>query len=688
MKYKKAKHFRVIGLKPYFPDLTRHHDLDLEKVGNIHKALSENYGWYMLIDGFEVARDNNSVTLTPEAKKDFSLYDSEDLKISVSAVVGRNGAGKSSLIELFVRAVNNLSAVLLGERFNFAAAEHLHFIDDVYVDVLFQIENTIYLLCADGRSLILRLFKQQSSFYRFDLWNQKILCCEGLNKKNNPLKPYPQGKRLLRQLFYTLVCNYSLYGFNYRDYMAEVTPAERLNKLKIKASADAPGEESVWLNGIFHKNDGYQTPIVLHPMREGGQLNIVKENKLAKERMLSLLFYKDVDGNYPMRTINDTLFVDEIRYRLTSNFKFKKENMLQVLGIKSSQNVAIYFDNVYAVILSFCDSVYGIFRFSERSYFAFACDYIVYKTLKIILNYKKYHPIFRFLSLKDFDATKLPEKLTPLFHDKSHITRKLRQTINYIINPRFNPEDGCADIENFERIDSHEDTYLFLPPPIFETELILLKEFSVKEEIGVVEFNTDDRAVVHHAEIGGMVKVPFSGLSSGERQIAYTISNILYHMVNVDSEWDDDYRGDGRTAIIQYRYMNLILDEVELYFHPEMQRRFLFLLIQAIKSVRFRNLRGVNIIFATHSPFILSDIPQSNVLKLGFSDGKSLNTFGGNIMEMLCNTFFMDSSIGELARREIVKIANFDKQVREIGDNEELKSNYKELYKKMNRRFK
>lgn len=38
--------------------------------------------------------------MTSEAKKDFSLYDAKGLKISLCAVVGRNGAEKSTIVEL------------------------------------------------------------------------------------------------------------------------------------------------------------------------------------------------------------------------------------------------------------------------------------------------------------------------------------------------------------------------------------------------------------------------------------------------------------------------------------------------------------------------------------------------------------------------------------------------------------
>ena len=170
--------------------------------------------------------------------------------------------------------------------------------------------------------------------------------------------------------------------------------------------------------------------------------------------------------------------------------------------------------------------------------------------------------------------------------------------------------------------------------------------------------------------------IPFSSISSGERQIAYTISNLMYHLVNVDSEWNDNYRKDrDHLEIIKYHYMNVIFDEVELYYHPEMQRQFTNIMLNTLKSVHFANIRGINIMMITHSPFVLSDIPDSNVLCLGEENNVVTKTFGGNIMEMLSSSFFMDSSIGDVARKEIGYIVDLLERSRKSDIRSEYRSN-------------
>ena len=444
----KTSHFKIIGLRPTSPHIE---DFELcEKAQNIHKALVGTEEWLNMYAGYNVSVDYDYIQLSSSKQQlDYSLYDTDYLKITVGAIVGRNGAGKSSFVELLVRVINNLTAALLGEGYNFAKAEHLHYIDNVYADLLMQIRNKFLIISVKGRRISLSWYKRSAnSNYRYDRYHyEKILDDRELkNNGNNILKGHSKGRFILRQLFYTLVFNYSLYGFNYRDFDKEETPSERLEKLKILAKNDVEDEQASWLSGIFHKNDGYQTPIVLHPLRQDGQLNIIKENILAKERLLSLLFYQDSDGNFPFRIINENLTVEKIKISLAPK-RYSKENMLETLGIRKTQNVAKYFDSIYDVILLFWDSNFNISRAKASKYYIQACDYIVYKTLKIVHSYKKYYSIFRYLSQSKFDKDYLLEMLRQLLDDYTHITRKLRQTINFLINPVFDIADDEIDLE-------------------------------------------------------------------------------------------------------------------------------------------------------------------------------------------------------------------------------------------------
>lgn len=670
-----AHHFCIIGIKPLMPTFQDEQPVYANKAQAIQKALWNHNVWHMLYHGYSIAEDNSFIEVTNEALKDYSLYDTNDLKISISAIVGKNGSGKSSLVDLFIRMINNLSAVLLGEKFNFSAAEHLHFIDHVYAEMAFRIDNAIYILEERGRKVILKKFmRKRVTGLRFVLVKEEILLNERttLDTTSELLDRHSKGRVILKSLFYTLVCNYSMYGFNYRDYFEEATPISRLNKLFKKCDFDRNNitEDQVWLKGIFHKNDGYQTPIVLHPMREDGILKITKENLLAKERMENLLFYKDNAGHYPQRVVNGNLHIVAIRIKPISNKSFSRENMLSQIGIGRQQNISQNFDNIYNWIIGFWDSLYHFSTVPQgQKLREDAYDYIVYKTLKIVSNYKKYSSIYNYLSKTKAKYEDVCKKLIPLSEDFTHVTKKLLRTIMYLKKDIYLDSDNTYNLDELgntinamvgERIHPKhqlQETDL-LPPPIFEKFLLLRKD----GDNGIIDFRN---------------------LSSGERQIAYTISNFMYHLINVDSEWDDFYYDKDHLQIIKYRFVNVIFDEVELYFHPELQRSFMGLLLQALQNAHFKNLHGINIILATHSPFLLSDIPHSNVLCLGENTMSVEGTLGANIIELLGNSFFLSSVIGNVASNEIREIVNLyqaAKREENITDRFE-KKRFKYVYK-------
>ncbi|AUX17384.1 hypothetical protein [Flavobacterium columnare] len=156
--------------------------------------------------------------------------------------------------------------------------------------------------------------------------------------------------------------------------------------------------------------------------------------------------------------------------------------------------------------------------------------------------------------------------------------------------------------------------------------------------------------------------IKLSSLSSGEKQMITTIQTVLYHLNNL-------YSISVKPNKIKYFNFNLIFEEIELYFHPEYQRAFLQKLLAGINDLNFKDVK-LNILFITHSPFILSDIPKQNVLEVKEgksqpSDYKGDNTFGENIHEMFAGGFFMESTKGAFVESKIKKLLEDLKKITE-----------------------
>ena len=189
-------------------------------------------------------------------------------------------------------------------------------------------------------------------------------------------------------------------------------------------------------------------------------------------------------------------------------------------------------------------------------------------------------------------------------------------------------------------------------PPIFDATLMVIEQNKIRRD-----GSYSDKDLI-----------PMYGLSSGERQISGIISNFAYHLVNIDSVWKDNYRRkietrssddkseseyvEDQETTIRYKYINAVFDEVELYFHPDLQRRFVSYLTSTLGNLHLENVEGLNIMMVTHSPFVLSDLPRANVLALG-DDNDVNETFCANIHEMLGNSFFMDYTVGDVARKKV-----------------------------------
>ena len=128
----------------------------------------------------------------------------------------------------------------------------------------------------------------------------------------------------------------------------------------------------------------------------------------------------------------------------------------------------------------------------------------------------------------------------------------------------------------------------------------------------------------------------------------------------------DFYHKDGKEIF------NIILDEAENGLHPLWQKELFNLIIKLLEN--FKDLKFL-LILTSHSPFIISDIPNENIIFL--KDGKQvypdINTFGANIHTLLANAFFMNNGLmGNFAKEKIDSIIKILDKPR--LDDEEIKS--------------
>ncbi len=124
----------------------------------------------------------------------------------------------------------------------------------------------------------------------------------------------------------------------------------------------------------------------------------------------------------------------------------------------------------------------------------------------------------------------------------------------------------------------------------------------------------------------------------------------------------------------------ILLDEVEITFHPEWKRKYIYYINSFLEKIFPDNENIFNILLTTHSPYVLSDLAQDNIIKLDNEDNickmKKITkkTFASNMQCMLNDSFFLNNNIGEFAEWKIrnlieeIKSENLRQKAEKIED--------------------
>lgn len=716
----------------------------------IRKTLHEGE-LYLLYNDYEEDKSNpynlkKSKDIPKVAEELYNVKDAQgnDIKVNISAIVGKNGDGKSSLVEVVLRILNNFAYIVGSE----GMKQNLRCVENLQAILYYEINNDLYALSSEGEYSTLRMWKNGKQIdYSFD------------------------------NLFYTTVINYSIYAYNSRLYEGEDN-----NDVD-------PGS---WIDSLFHKNDEHQIPVVLNPMRQDGNIDINNEEYLAKQRLLTLFTIALPDDE--IRKINDHLKAIGYKFTLEKEPKLIKKsireyyhntkNILYPLGTfeqmyqsakdimdrkaQQSAQPSIENESMLGYLTSFCRDFRMLFL-THKHFFevatkaiekeeveratdlstlaAYLRDFIswgyssinnedVQFFINLFLNTecKKYNYAFLYrliVILKIWDTMEIEEselfnndidtaitdpanpqyaaqlyccyKVISIldtykpFTEHSHIydssinllinsftnnielrelkndakevlslndyrSLKLTQTLNYLryISKFPQYEYYGADVEqdfvrhelkddedvanDYDKVNQYyisfddlnkeivkfngkitsREAIKFLPPPIFDGGIVIEND----------EGETFD----------------FMSLSSGMLQKLNTVGALMYHLRNLN----DIIQGN-----IQYKNINVIFEEVELYFHPEYQREFVNYVLEMIHRSSLGNIDSINICFVTHSPFILSDMLRNNTLYLnnGYSVNFDDETFGANLYDLMVNSFFLkDNAMGQFASKKIENI--------------------------------
>lgn len=558
-------------------------------------------GWYPFVSSTVKGYDSLKYPVVTSTPPDFFKSNlNEDVDVNISAIVGKNGMGKSSLIELSLAIINNFTFQLISnderpDLYNVSLTRGVH------AELFFELDSKIYGISVEDTSINLYRYSPDNTRDRFPLDISSINRVREILSKN---------------FFYTIAVNYGLHSFN----------SDNERSFKEKANNN---HISLWYDKYFHRVDGYLTPLTIIPNRNNGVIDINAEIRITRKRLAAISIWLSIRKK-------EQLLENYTPARLKWLFKEYDEKTTQLMlsrlifmAEKPDDNIV---HNLYVSLKDIWKrKVNNVSHELTEEMIESAYNYLTYKTVKTCVNYHEFGS-YIFID-NDIDTKNATDLIDKIILDESHVTSKIKSTIAFLEDTLYNEIVGSISIPEFiQRIEgkTYSEVIRHLPPPFFAYDI----EFS---------------------RTGHNRLLTLDSLSSGEKQILYSLSGVMDHISNLSSiPTKDKHR-------VAYHHINIVLDEAELYFHPEYQCKFInkFLTLMNCGIIDKRRIRSVNLLVATHSPYLLSDIPRSNVLFLSNEDAKEApNTFAANIYDLLKSSFFMKTGIGEFASSKIKDFLN------------------------------
>lgn len=576
---------------------------------------------YKLLNNYNFENENDKKIIhTPN----FRLYDQDRFSLTISAIVGKNGTGKSTIAELFIAAFNNVAyKAFLNNPDKEPSNHRLMWANKLKVEFYYS-TDTLYKVSINDEDIKVTQYDEKNGVYS---QSKEI---------QGPLSD-------LNKLFYTTLINYSLHGLNTLDY----------------------GD---WLFPVFHKSDGYQTPAVIEPYRLNGVIDVNRQDDLSKQRLVSNLLMPDNNDEDSFRVLKKG---EKTEYRaafmkLKCNFKKLCSNDYRKIDKKLKLDILSH------VLEGFEAKEQFNRYYNEDKWFCIRTSkYIVKKTLKILMTYPEHFP---FLQVdKTYTVNNIKGFVKALRKDDSHRTAKLRQAINCIKFDLYSRNSwGNINIQNCSEL---------IEQILTETSAIETKKLDEEKHDFLVPPSFLETNIYINEDI------EFSQLSSGEKQIILNINSILYHLRNVDGVVDSEvhFKYSYFNAFLDEIELYLHPEHQRVFL--ERLRRMINRFADDSTSINGVNLCFITHSpfvlsdITEDSILLLKHAPENELESIPVIS--SSKTFGANIHDLLNNGFFVKSTLGKFSEsciRDIVNLYQRGLNAKKDNSNEELieiESNYK-----------
>lgn len=589
---------------------------------------------------FNVSYDDKEKTLSITRNSEyFDVYPGNI--VGVSAILGKNASGKTSLIDLIgkkIRFRKEDLEIIKPHKLNSSYLNDPHRKKDI-----FHRQSTSTLEPVD--------------FYQKDVYQNYyfFIYYYGKNDKNQDIYIFESDAPYLFIDMFT----------GYKD---------RLNSLDYYA-------DKSWISFVFLSEGSYNYIL-------GDTQNYkIKGETITRDISVIRFFKRDYFNIFDREHSNqeeNTIISVWRRYSSIKNLYLYNQLAFLIKSMKEkSETLKMYSDEYYTVNISFRESDTSLEELESKShdesdvipdYREFISNQMSYEektVLAILWQYTWF--IFRAIMrpqeklIQNDPRVDLLEKLykneeLPSVNDYAGVKDFYHQKIRLLLDNDPDREYRYAESSNIEHAEEALENFLsnanFCKIEYRYSENLL--SFTIKKD---TELNHPDHSVKSFFDdfldepikknmeqedslLGGFFKSDIQFLSDGEKEN-------LAMFASIDEQ--------VRINLENKRKYILLFDEIERSMHPELCRNLVLDLMEFLHKYPEKEFQ---IIIASHSPFIASDIPKGNVVQLTRERERSIvvkpdqSSFGQNIHTILKTQFFLNSTFGAYAE---VAIGNLEK---------------------------
>lgn len=536
---------------------------------------------------------------------------------NITAVIGKNGSGKTTLLDMIAKI---LCVGPFGE-YNFIIA--------------FIKNNEIYVYAKEG--LINKKIEHDFKLITFENQNIKESICKDMIKNTSVV-------------FFSNIVNLRNKQINssiMKNNFFNISIEEDINKGYIEPGIELNRE---YINQKFVDQrfiDNRANREIKNKMTERNIKFLSQNNSILKIETISLYFkcYQTL-GIF-------TSSLDKLRYYREDNSIKRSDNYIKKLNYSVTRKEKEIYEEIERELLSLHNN-------KRKTFLYIAYFILIDKFFEELYNKINNNEIIDLINNEIEEKVKRSKAIEMIYQVIGVIKnieidkiRKSYQKRNYI-------EDSISNIvnefKNFlqEICKKYQQTLRNLNFIIRNTKIVVdifrlygkgeMQSRKVLHQIMPIIFvpneeikelyeivNTDNNFIE-------MFNLEFKGLSSGQQALLNMYSSFYDVLDKIE---------DKKNVLV-------LMDEPELYFHPEWQRKYIYFIVEFFNTY-YKN-KNVQIIFTSNSPYVLSDLNNSSVIMMEKEEENK--TFAGNIMNLLIDNYFMEDTIGKFAEEKIKGIVN------------------------------